>query len=280
MLPKKLQMKKPAYKTILAILSIIWFLPVFCVEETLPPVEDMESNTKYVVVIDAGHGGGDWGVTVRGTHEKTITLEISKLIKEKIEATEKDIIVYLTREEDEFLKIEDRAGISNSRNASAFISIHCDYMDAQGIEGYKIYYALGEPLYKQEAEEGEEIDIVKWKDVQRYHVDESMKLAGYISQYMQAALISEESSITGSEENDLLPFVTRREKGVRSNILMGVNSPAIQVEIGNMKNKGDLMYLKDNGIINQVAYHIKEGIIHYFNDQNMPNEETQQGDTE
>jgi len=251
------------YKILLIL--VFFTLPVLsgAAEETLPPVVDIEGNTKRVVVIDPAHGGGDWGATIRGVHEKHITLELALLVRDKINAAEKDITAMVTREEDAFMKAEQRAGFANTNKGDAFISIHCDYLEASGVNGYRIYYQAGKPLEKPGEEE---IELIRWKDTQRYHIDESMRFASYISQYMQAALIPEESSVTGNDENDLVPLLTRREKAVYSYILCGVNMPAIQMEVGNMNNKNDFDYLRDKETINRIAYHIKEGVIQYFQD--------------
>ncbi len=262
----------------------LWAAPLEVAENNhVPPVIDFKTDTINTVVIDPGHGGGDWGVTIRGTHEKDINLKIARLAAEKINSGEKGIRAILTRKEDDFLRAEARAGFANKNNASVFISIHCDYVPGTGAEGYKIYYMRGLPL-SGETEKNEEADkeggkgkirVKRWGEVQRYHINESLELAGYISQYMQAALMPEESSVTGNDRDDLLPFVTRREMGVRSYMLAGVDAPAIQVEVGNMNNKRDLSFLKDEKIYDRVAYHIKEGVIHYFRDK-----ETEEGKTE
>ena len=250
----------------------------------VPPVIDFKAGTINTVVIDPGHGGGDWGVTIRGTHEKDINLKIARLAAEKINSGEKGIRAILTRKEDDFLRAKARAGFANKNNASVFISIHCDYVPAAGAEGYKIYYMRGLPLSEEKgekeaegkADEKEKVKVKKWAEVQRYHINESLELAGYISQYMQAALMPEESSVTGNDRDDLLPFVTRREMGVRSYILAGVDAPAIQVEVGNMNNERDLSFLREEEIYDRVAYHIKEGVIHYFRDREIEKGKTEE----
>lgn len=263
----------------------LWAAPLEVVENNhFPPVIDFKTDTINTVVIDPGHGGGDWGVTIRGAHEKDINLKIARLAAEKINSAEEGIRALLTRKEDDFLRAEARAGFANKNNASVFISIHCDYIPGPGAEGYKIYYMSGPPLSEEKEENEEEgkengkakIKVKKWGEVQRYHINGSLELAGYISQYMQAALMPEESSVTGNDRDDLLPFVTRREMGVRSYVLAGVDSPAIQVEIGNMNNSRDLSFLRDEEVYDRVAYHIKEGVIHYFRDREIGEGKTEE----
>ena len=80
---------------------------------------------KFIVVLDAGHGGHDSGNRGNGYLEKeialTITLEIGKLLSKS-----KDIEVIYTRKDDRYVDLLKRAQIANDANADLFISIHCD----------------------------------------------------------------------------------------------------------------------------------------------------------
>ena len=104
-----------------------------------PPVVDLENAAKKTIVIDAAHGGADWGVAASGLYEKDITLKLAKKIKEKIlETKNEDIKVLLTREEDKTMPTADRVGLANAAKAQVFISIHCDYDRRETVTGYKI----------------------------------------------------------------------------------------------------------------------------------------------
>ena len=81
-------------------------------------------NSKFTVVIDAGHGGKDPGNTGNGFIEKDIALRISLRLGKKLE--EKDINVIYTRKKDVFIGLFERANIANRSDAQLFISIHCD----------------------------------------------------------------------------------------------------------------------------------------------------------
>jgi N-acetylmuramoyl-L-alanine amidase len=232
-------------------------------QSTVPPISDAVADAKCVVMIDAGHGGGEWGVSSRGVQEKSINLELARKVKEKIEKSEKNVSVMLTRTGDDFLKNEDRAGAANSNKACIFISIHCDYVPSSRVEGYKIYYMEG-----GEINGSEEGNLVKWNEVQQRHVAGSKKLALTLTQYLRAALITEAG---GSDENDLVPVPSRGQAEVKSAVLLSLDMPAVLIEAGNLNNGNDFMNLKDSRILNQMAYHIKEGIMDYLKEESFNN---------
>ncbi|WP_010251697.1 N-acetylmuramoyl-L-alanine amidase [Acetivibrio cellulolyticus] len=80
------------------------------------------SNKDQLVVIDAGHGGSDPGASYGGVYEKDLNLDIAKRLNKLLES--KGIKTYMTREDDSFVGLYERAYIANNMNATLFISIH------------------------------------------------------------------------------------------------------------------------------------------------------------
>ncbi len=226
---------------------------------TVPPDMDEAHHRRYIVVIDAGHGGGEWGVNVGGVYEKDINLKLAKLTAEKLINSEKGISVVLTRGSDTYLKEEERAGLANNKRADVYVSIHCDYEPA-GDGGYKVYYFSGEDEDKKPAAGG----LARWEDVQYNHEAESEKFAETIEQYMKASLIAEGSAETGGQDNDIVPLADRGTTGTYVEPLVGLDMPAVLIETGNLNNRNNFADLRDAKIQNVIAYHIKEGIINYL----------------
>jgi N-acetylmuramoyl-L-alanine amidase len=93
----------------------------------------------FTVVIDAGHGGIDGGANgVSGTVEKDITLAFAKELRDRL-AGDNRYAVYMTREDDEFLRLDDRVRIAREHAADLFISIHADTINMKGIRGATVY---------------------------------------------------------------------------------------------------------------------------------------------
>lgn len=78
----------------------------------------------FVLVIDAGHGGRDQGAAGRKSVEKEINLKTAKSLEKLIKKNYKQVEVIMTRTGDEYITLEDRAGMANFFNADLFISIH------------------------------------------------------------------------------------------------------------------------------------------------------------
>ncbi|MBX3164979.1 MAG: N-acetylmuramoyl-L-alanine amidase [Bacteroidetes bacterium] len=79
-----------------------------------------------VVVIDPGHGGKDPGCLGVTHKEKEVALAVALKLEKYIKENFKDVTVILTRREDVFVDLEDRAQIANKAKADLFISIHCN----------------------------------------------------------------------------------------------------------------------------------------------------------
>ena len=96
------------------------------------------TKTQHVIVIDAGHGGKDPGCTGKnGTQEKTVVLSVAKKLKNKLDAN--GYKTYLTRSNDTFLKLADRAEFAEKKHADLFISLHANANPSRDMRGFSIY---------------------------------------------------------------------------------------------------------------------------------------------
>ena len=87
---------------------------------------EVQSATKWVVVVDAGHGGHDPGARgFSGSVEKNINLEIAKLVR-FLSLSDSRIEIVLTRYEDRFIELRERINIAERLNADAYVSIHAN----------------------------------------------------------------------------------------------------------------------------------------------------------
>lgn len=105
---------------------------------------------KYVIVVDAGHGGKDPGCIGRnGTKEKNVVLSVAKKLKTKLDAA--GFKTYLTRSDDRYLKLAERASIGEKRKADLFISLHANANPSRSMKGFSIY-TLSEKASDEEAQ--------------------------------------------------------------------------------------------------------------------------------
>ena len=105
----------------------------------LPPVQGPEDPSRPLVVIDAGHGGHDPGASVVGIREKTLALALARALRDRL-LRGGGVRVALTRDDDNFLVLEERAEIARQLGADLFLSIHADSAgDRAGVSGASVY---------------------------------------------------------------------------------------------------------------------------------------------
>ena len=108
------------------------------------------SKKRRTIIIDPGHGGKDPGTSYQGKlNEKDIVLNFSKVLKEKL--TNDGYRVFLTREIDKFIKLNDRVEFAKKKGADLFISIHADASKKDNVRGFSVY-TLSEKKMDKEAE--------------------------------------------------------------------------------------------------------------------------------
>lgn len=104
-----------------------------------PPVTNPGGKV-YTIVIDAGHGGKDPGASgISGTKEKDFNLAMALRLKALLDK-EPQIKVHLTRSDDTFVELDDRAKIANNLKADLFISIHGNAINNATVSGTETYY--------------------------------------------------------------------------------------------------------------------------------------------
>lgn len=94
-----------------------------------------ESEAHWLVVIDAGHGGKDPGaISISGTPEKQITLEIARLV-EILAWGDPQLEVVLTRRHDQTLSLRERIALANRLDAAVYVSIHANAHANPSVQG-------------------------------------------------------------------------------------------------------------------------------------------------
>ncbi len=189
------------------------------------------------IIIDPGHGGRDYGAPgyLKGVHEKDIVLQISRRLAKMIRK-ELKYEVYLTRNSDRFLTLEERTAIANTKNADLFISIHTNsHKDrrAYGIETYFLNLATDDDAIRVAAMENatstkniSDLQTILSDLMQNAKINESSRLAGYI-----------QSSMVRHLKNKRYSRI--RDKGVKQApfyVLLGAQMPAVLIETSFISN--------------------------------------------
>jgi len=226
-----------------------------------------------VVVIDAGHGGPDRGMTgpigspVWFT-EKDVTLSVAKLIASVLRARGVDVL--MTRTTDTLIAFADRGRIANSNHGDVFISIHCNAPGSNNAagareRGFETYF-LAEAKTEDErrvqdmenesvkfetganAPKGDPLNFIITDMAQNEHLRESSDLA----QTIQQGLI------------DVHPGPNRGVQQANFAVLRGSYMPAVLVEIGFGSNQSEATFLSDQANQRALARNIAGSVIAYL----------------
>ncbi|MGB9716663.1 MAG: N-acetylmuramoyl-L-alanine amidase [Thermodesulfovibrionales bacterium] len=229
------------------------------------------SFTKRKIVIDPGHGGHDPGaIGPNGTREKDVVLDIALKLK-KILLEDPLNEVFLTRDKDIFLPLEERTAIANNKNADLFISIHANANPsrrAKGIETYLLNWTNDEEAmrvaarenaisFKKMKEMNRQMDVLEMikNDLMRENKrDESIKLAHYIQRCMVSTV-----NKTGNRHRLL-------DHGVKQAlfyVLFGAKMPSVLVEVSFISNPEEEKLLSSDTYRMHIAKAIAEGIAIY-----------------
>src|SRR5262245_9656939 len=103
------------------------------------------AQRRPIICIDPGHGGHDPGALgPTGLAEKTVVLQVAKELQQLIQQEMPQYWVVLTRDQDVFVPLAERARMANERQAQVFISIHANsspHREASGIETWYLSFA-------------------------------------------------------------------------------------------------------------------------------------------
>lgn len=227
---------------------------------------------KRVVVLDPGHGGHDPGaVGPKGLYEKNVVLDIALRTRAML-SKEPDLEVFLTRDKDLFLPLEERTAIARNKDADLFVSIHVNASpnrNARGIETYLLNWTNDEEAIRVAARENDisvkkmkekmekyrnELDVILSDLSRDYKREESMKLASYV----QNSLVSDVSTVYRKTAN----------LGVKQAlfyVLVGASMPSILAEVSFISNPEEEKLLSKESYRNMLAGSIASGIRAYFN---------------
>ena len=93
-----------------------------------------------IIVLDAGHGGRDPGATsVSGqVREKELTLLLAQALRDELVRRGR-VRVAMTRDDDRYLTLDDRAAVARRLDAAMFVSLHIDSAPNPLARGASVY---------------------------------------------------------------------------------------------------------------------------------------------
>lgn len=233
-------------------------------KDIIPKQHEIAKDAK-IIVLDAGHGGKDPGaVGPHGTKEKDVNLAIV-LQLEKVFKKDKNYKVILTRNDDTFIPLVERANIANKNKADLFISVHCNANLNRNASGFEVYF-LSENASDTEAISTETLEnsviALEDKSDEKKTVLQNMLWSMVVNEYINES--SELSSFVISEASGRLKVPSRGIKQANFYVLRGTQMPSILVETAYISNYTEESKLNTGSFQKSAADSIYEGVKKYY----------------
>jgi len=243
----------------------------------LPPVPP--KHYKRTIIVDAGHGGVDNGMTgpIGGgpkIYEKNVTLAVATKLGEAL--AQRGVDVVYTRTTDTLIALDDRGRIANRANGNLFISIHVNaanptWKDPRGARGFETYFlseARTEDARRVEEMENSAVRFEQPND----QIDKDDPLSFILSDMQQNEHLRESSDLAELIQRRLgrmLPGPSRGVKQAGFRVLVTAYMPAVLVEIGFGTNPADAAFIsnpaKQTAIAGAIADAAMQYLEHYEN---------------
>ena len=187
-----------------------------------------------LVVLDPGHGGQDSGTIQAGMLEKELALDVAHRVERLLQS--QGVTTLLTRADDTYVSLADRAAFANAQRHCVFISIHFNAARPKAT-GVETYYAAHQ--------------VSLWPFLQPTSLEslnvESQSLASFI----QEALVTHTQA------------VNRGTSTQQFFVIANVRHPAVLVEGGFLTNADEMNKLGTDDYREQIAAAISDGVIRY-----------------
>ena len=242
------------------------------------PLSAMEAK-KFVLVIDAGHGGKDAGCVGKISEEKKLALKYALAFGKSVERNCPDVKVVYTRTTDRFLELWQRAEIANKNKADLFLSFHINSVaNGKSVRGYQTY-TLGQSKttgskagIKQNLEvaKRENAVISMEKDYKQHYqgFDPNSPESNILFEFIQDANMERSVELSKLMQRHVCAATGRADKGAHQNnlaVLRLTSMPGCLLELGFISNPDEERFLNAEGSVALYTRGILKAFIAYKN---------------
>lgn len=234
-----------------------------------PPSENDEpdKNPIDIIIIDPGHGGENSGaVGPRGTKEKDVVLDIGLRLEKLLNNSQiPDLKVYMTREDDHFVPLEQRALFANQKGGDLFVSIHANAARRRAASGTEIYFlaqAKNDEARAAEALENSAILFERPKDAPA----DSSELNFILMDMLQTEFLKESSDLAQIVHDRMKQRLEIPSRGVDQAGFFVLNKtymPSVLVETAFISNPEEEKLLAKPVFRQKIAEGIFQGILEF-----------------
>jgi len=196
-----------------------------------------------IVVLDAGHGGRDPGATsVSGDlHEKELTLILAQAVRDELVKRGR-VRVAMTRDDDRYLTLDDRAAVARRLNAAMFVSIHIDSAANPLARGASVY------SLSDVASDAEAAHLAARENAESGAVSAGGTVDGMLADLAMQSQMSASAELASRLVNKAAGRVELRPNPHRFaafHVLRRADAPAVLFEAGYLSNADDELLLRD-----------------------------------
>ena len=232
---------------------------------------------KFVLVIDAGHGGKDAGCVGKISKEKTLTLKYALAFGKIVERNCPDVKVVYTRTTDRFLELWQRAEVANKQKADLFVSVHINAVaKGSSVNGYQTYaLGRGETTGKKGIQENLEVAkrensvIYMEKDYQqRYKGFDNSPESNIMFEFIQDKNMERSVELARLFQKHICAATGRLNKGAHQNnlaVLRLTSMPACLMELGFISNPDEETFMNTEGAVDRYSRGFLKAFINYKN---------------
>jgi N-acetylmuramoyl-L-alanine amidase len=237
------------------------------------PATREEERARRTVVVDAGHGGPDNGMTgpynqTPSLVEKQVTLEVAKRLGRELER--RGLRVIYTRRTDTLIALSDRGRIANQAGGDLFISIHVNaanpgWRDPGAARGFETYFLAEAKTEDARRVEQMENESVRFETGPRVGKDDALSFI--LSDMKQNEHLRESSELAEIVQERLAATHPGPNRGVKQagfRVLVTAFMPAVLVEIGFGTNAQEAAYLNDPARQTTIATSIADAAVEYL----------------
>jgi N-acetylmuramoyl-L-alanine amidase len=226
------------------------------------------ADPRPLVVIDPGHGGIDNGTRApSGEGEKSLVLDFSLLLRERLERTGK-YRVAMTRTDDTFIALADRVSFARSRQASLFISIHADALArgegaAQGASIYTVSEKPSDAAAARLAEKENRADVIAGLDLSAEPDDVADILIDLAKRETKTFSVQFARALAHELRNTIrLHKEPLKAGGFR--VLRAPDVPSVLVELGFVSNREDMRQMTSDTWRGRTADAVVQAVNAFF----------------
>jgi len=226
-------------------------------------------DARFVVVLDAGHGGHDPGAIGAISREKDINLSIVLKLGSILERNYKDVKVVYTRKTDVYLTLQERADIVNTNHADLFICIHTNASKSSSAIGAETFtLGLAKSKANLDVAMRENSVILLEEDYRtKYKGFDPTSVESYIMfEFMQDKYIDKSVEFSSDIQKQFVNYSHRSDRGVRQAgfwVLHRSACPSVLVEVGFISNPAEERYLSSENGQTEMATSIYNAFVLY-----------------